>query len=65
VLREYTERGLASRYGKYLPDGDQHRPLVGPSWATTSGALTSGHYTGIGVDEYETPKEKPTTPTTA
>ncbi|WP_144276244.1 hypothetical protein [Demequina sp. NBRC 110053] len=25
-------------------------PLVGPAWATESGALTAGRYTGVGVD---------------
>lgn len=50
VIREYTERGLASHHGKYAPDGDRHRPLVGPDWAVTPGALTSGRYTGIDYD---------------
>ncbi|WP_430868142.1 hypothetical protein [Demequina aurantiaca] len=56
VLREYTERGLASRHGKYLPDGEHHRPLVGPDWATTPGVLTSGQYTGIGVEDDDNPR---------
>lgn len=54
VLREYTERGLALRQGKYVSDAANQRPLVGPDWATTPGVLTSGRYTGIGVEGFET-----------
>ena len=42
VVREYTDRG----HGVADPDA----PLTGPAWATTPGVLTSGRYTGVGVD---------------
>lgn len=50
VVREYTERGFASQRGTYAPDYPTRRPLTGPDWATTPGALTSGRYTGIGFE---------------
>lgn len=42
VLRTYTDQGRGRP--------DPAAPLTGPSWAVTPGALTSGRYTGIGVD---------------
>ncbi|WP_296667265.1 hypothetical protein [Demequina sp.] len=45
VLRRLEEQGRAMR--------DPDAPLVGPEWAITPGALTSGRYTGIGAEEYE------------
>lgn len=45
VLRQYKELGYHVREGDAWT-----RPLSGPAWATESGALTSGRYTGVGVD---------------
>jgi hypothetical protein len=53
VLREYTERGLASHRGQYSAGTGKYGVLSGPEWAVTPGALTSGRYTGIGVDDDE------------
>lgn len=61
VLSDYTERGLAVRHGRYVPGGGRHRPLVGPDWATTPGALTSGTYIGIGREE-DDPLQSPSAP---
>ncbi len=61
VLREYTERGLASRHGKYASSPGAHRPLVGPDWAITPGALTSGRYTGIGAQDDDPQRLAPPT----
>lgn len=45
VLRKYEELGYHSRQGDAWT-----RPISGPAWATEPGALTSGRFTGIGVD---------------
>lgn len=45
VLREYKDLGYDVRRGDAAT-----RPLTGPAWATESGALTSGRYTGVGMD---------------
>jgi len=50
VLRDHTERGFGSQRDKYSGTEDRHRPLKGPDWAVTPGALTSGRYTGLGAD---------------
>ena len=42
VIRRFRDEGAAM--------ADPDAPLVGPAWATTPGVLTSGRYTGIGVD---------------
>lgn len=45
VIREYQELGNHVRRGDAAT-----RPISGPAWALEPGALTSGRYTGIGVD---------------
>ena len=45
VIREYKELGYEVRRGDAAT-----RPLTGPAWATEPGVLTSGRYTGIGMD---------------
>lgn len=45
VLREYRELGHHVRRGSAAT-----RPMHGPAWATEPGVLTSGRYTGIGMD---------------
>lgn len=45
VVREYQELGHHTRRGSAAT-----RPMHGPAWATEPGVLTSGRYTGIGMD---------------